>query len=263
MSEQVSENRQPPVVELSTPELAYLLMLMQTPRLFGGDNQALYPADQLAQEALWAEGKRQLEASGRMVWDEDEKAYHLDRPMEFLLIEFAYPLAVLQCEIARPTEQPTYSYAIGANAIVQFALRDGSYLLRFVPSAEAMIAELSELLDLPATRQSELAFGLSNQRLKQAQSDPSILNQFPPDFVATLRQLRMTALISLFQVRESQLSAMRNITLFQQDENVTWQAVVRDPNNPDALDAQASDRAQFAATLQEQLTLILEREVAG
>jgi hypothetical protein len=263
MSEQVSENRQPPVVELSTPELAYLLMLMQTPRVVGGDNQALYPADQAAQEALWAEGKRQLEASGRMVWDEDEKAYHLDRPMEFLLIEFAYPLAVLQCEIARSTEQPTYSYAIGANAIVQFALRDQRYFLRFVPSAEAMVAELSELLDLPETRQNELRFALSTQRLQAAQSDPTILSEFPPAFRASLRQLRMSALISLFQVRESQLTGMRNITLFQQDEWLTWQAVVRDPSDPDLLDLQASHRAQFAASLQEQLALILEREVAG
>lgn len=262
MSEQTSENRQLPTIELSTPELAYLLMLMQAPRLFGGDNQALYPADRAAQEALWAEGKRQLEASGRMVWDEDEKAYHIDRPMEFLVIEFAYPLAVLQCEIARPTERLTYSYAIGANAIVQFALRDQRYFLRYVPSAELMIAELSELLALPESRPNNLSFELSTQRLQAAQSDPSLLSDFPPSFSASLRQLRMSALISLFQVRESQLTGMRNITLFQQDERITWQAVVRDPSNPDLLDVQASDRAQFAASLGEQLALILERQVA-
>lgn len=141
-------------VELSMPELAYLLSLVSARRLPGVDDPRLFPEAPAAQKNTYAKGREQLEAHG---WITPVPDHTGEYEINSLLFEMAAALANPQVvvltlkEDTKGRRQVVLHYLSGEQIVELFSTSKSSYRMGLVAGHEGLHQRIAQMLGLTQT----------------------------------------------------------------------------------------------------------------
>lgn len=138
-------------LELSTPELAYLLNLVSARGLPGVDDPRLFPEAPTAQKNTYAKGREQLEAHG---WITPVPDHTAEYEINSLLFEMAAALANPQAVVltvkddSKGRRQVVLHYLAGEQIVELFSTSRSSYRVGLVVGHEGLHPRIAQMLGL-------------------------------------------------------------------------------------------------------------------
>jgi|HigsolmetaAR201D_1030396.scaffolds.fasta_scaffold06637_3 hypothetical protein len=248
-------------ITLNTAEMVFLLTILNAPHLIGGDNEALFPADEATKQTLWEAGKQQLEASGRIVWDAEEHTYHFGNQLVSMLIDLAFPEVAFICQVETANSAQQVTFAIGTTQVIELTLHGQEYRLRSISSVDVAVQMVANTLALPPTQPKDTgsSFTLDTETLISARQAPDILlqpseqNPLIAHFAHTLGHLTHSVTLTLFQIDQGQIQTMRTFGLFIEQPQDAWLIEPTDQETATAFNIILTDNDHFIKYLQAQL----------
>jgi hypothetical protein len=226
-----------PVI-LSTAELAFMLTLLKVPRLIGGDNAALFPQDAQSRDALLAEGKQQLEASGKLVWQPDLLSYHIDDVMVALLVPLGFPEIVVTCVFQlQPDIWQGVTYGLANQMVVEMVIIDGQYHLHAFAALDVIMVRLAEALTLPAVPHASQDIVVPRNTFEATRS-----REVPPEAVSLsdsaseplipiLRDSMQDVMFSVFRVAQTEIVAVQFFGIIVDALGQAWMVTLEEPDH--------------------------------
>jgi hypothetical protein len=248
-------------ITLSTAEMVFLLTTLNATHLIGGDNQALFPADEATKRALWEAGKQQLEASGRIVWDDEQHTYHFDNQLVGMLIDLAFPEVAFICQVETANSAQQVTFAIGTTQVIELTLHGQEYTLRSISSVNFAVQMVANTLSLPPTlpKDTGCSFTLDTETLVAARQAPDMLlqpsehNPLIAHFAHTLGHLTHSVTFTLFRIDQGQIQTMRTLGLFIEQPQDAWLIEPTDHETATAFNITLTDNDHFIKYLRAQL----------
>jgi hypothetical protein len=217
-------------IALSRAELAFMLNLLEVRQLIGVDDEALFPHEPAARDALFSAGKAGLEAAGWLSWQAEQKAYHLDEVLLAICVALAFPQVVATLVLdAPPAPRRGVTCAVSSDLVVELAHTDGQYQINALASVELLAQRLAHVLDLPQQHGTGESHSLARSAFEALRNDPhssagcdGLPTAVAERLAATLASLTCSAVISLLQVHESQVADLRLIGVLVGQTGDAW-----------------------------------------
>ncbi len=137
---------------LETPEFAYLLAVLHATSIVGVADSELFPADQAAQDAIYAEGLSKLKEHGWLtpIENAETEQFNLNSRLLYMAAVIAEPDFVVFTVRNDPAggQQVFLHYLAGSDIVELSITGDRQYTIASIPDRLALQNRIRELLEL-------------------------------------------------------------------------------------------------------------------
>ncbi|MER2599633.1 MAG: hypothetical protein ABTQ73_08940 [Caldilineales bacterium] len=160
-----------PVV-LTRAEMAFLLSLTGVQTLIGLEDKGLFPADTDGWQALFLQGRAELESHGWLEQRSGSVQTQINEELLIIIATIAAPRRVLVTTLDSPNRPAQSVTHYLASRVVEASFDGARYHLATLASPDIMVARLAATLELPVQPPPWDEFMLSRERAKKAAADP-------------------------------------------------------------------------------------------
>lgn len=222
-------------VMLTTAQLSFLLTAVRAERLFGADNQQLFPQDPDARQQLLQTGHQQLERDKWLVRKGD--FYDLNTHLLQLAAAMAAAEIVVFTQITDP-QQPRQgvTHYVAEQTVVEVTYTGETYQLTALESVAVMANRLAYTFDLPTAIREEAAFDLTQTQVQQIQAELQTTGLMDADlpqsaadiYTDMLRHLRHRGQLQFVQLDVDAIVARRQLGVLVAANGMALTAVPHD-----------------------------------
>lgn len=159
-------------VMLTRAEMAFLLSLTGVQSLIGLEDNGLFPSDPDKWQALFLQGRAQLERRGWLSQPAGSVQTQINDDLLATISTVAAPRSVIVTTLDQAGEPARSVTHYLAKRVVEASFDGVRYHLAALASPEVMFARLAATLELPVKSPPWEEFVLSKERARQAAADP-------------------------------------------------------------------------------------------
>lgn len=255
-------------ITLTTPELAYLLTLVEAQTLLGSDEQTLFPREQAKRETQLQQGLAALDADGWLVRDEANH-YRINDALMVIIATLAEPEVVILSRI-EGLNHPVQgvSHYIARDLVVELAVKQGVYQLVVLDTLLTMARRLAHSIGLAETQLAKHSFMLTRPEAEHAKQHPNsewlISKGLAPEvahlFAAALLHPVRYSTHTLFRMYAEQAVTMHIFGVLVTEDGSGWLA---EPRNEQLLRYTRTAVDSFATILSEEVRTMRSEPVEG
>jgi hypothetical protein len=149
-------------VTVTSPQLTFLLTLLQAKKLPKANNEQIFPADEEAFTKVLEKGKAELQ---RDRWLVSTEGYDdLNTQLLQVVAAMANPIAMVASIIAKPDgSSQIVTHYVGHTVVVEQIYTGQKYQLTFLASVEVLVSRLATTLMLPTQKKADATLTISEE----------------------------------------------------------------------------------------------------
>lgn len=242
-------------IQLTPAQLSYLLALIEAKNLIGVKGDLLFPDDEQKKDALWTEGRRQLEENKWLVKKADEsERYDLNSQLMLIIAVMADPEIVILSTWGAPQEPRLgVTHYLSDGMVVEQAYDDSIFQIAALSSLDVALKRLANSMDVPNHASQKLSFRITREEAKHAKDQPNaawliaqgLSSKTAELFAETLQHPRLSGAIRIESATMGRPSASDYLGVLSSEE-ISWLAR---PADDDYVDYKTTDSPSFQKDL--------------